>query len=252
MIQDNTFYKSLADYRIPKETRFAPVVPLSIAAELSDSNTLGNYHLLLAHDVLANPREYAEIYGNKGYTILMDNSLIELGYAMPIEEVLDAANIVGGQYIILPDTLKQADTTIQQVLNAYIVWKGIPAAKKHGVSLLPVIQGMSMREQFDCLFAFSNIPDVKGMCVPRVIADTYGTRKYLIEKVTRTFNVHMLGFSDNLMDDIACARMPGVVGIDFRQQAVRFNEEGARPHLRIAISFHEIRPLFPHLRAHRG
>lgn len=219
MIKDTTFNLPTSGaewlHRIP--ARFAPVVPLSIAKELQDAGHLGNYHLLLAHDVLAHPADYENVYAGRGYTILMDNSLVELGYAMPIAEVLEAAKIVGAQYLVLPDKLSDMEATIDMTLKALGEWGTIDSKKREGMGLLPVLQGKNMRELNIMLNRFCmnfTTGGITGMCVPRVIADTIGTRSEIIALTSRYYNIHMLGFSENFLDDIACARMPGVVGID--------------------------------------
>lgn len=214
MLQDNTFHKSKNIPHFETVARFAPVVPLELAKQMQEAGTLGNYHLLLAHDVLDKPEEYALVYANRGYTILMDNSLIELGYAMPLEKVAEAARVVGAQYIILPDTLSNASETVVQVDAAVDAWNSLPYERKEGLSLIAVVQGANHREQVTCLQYFRSLPIIKGVCVPRVIADTCQTRKWMIQEATKYYNVHLLGFSENFLDDIACARMPGVIGID--------------------------------------
>ena len=195
---------------------FAPVVPIEVARamEAHKPGSIGNYHLLLAHDVLERPTDYREVYGNKGYTILMDNSLVELGYPLPLMDVLAACEIVGAQYAILPDVLGDYEGTVERTENALIEWNNLPIEGRGDVQLLPVVQGCSHREHINFLCRFAGRMDIAGFCVPRVIADRQGSRKHIIHEITKFARVHMLGFSENLWDDVACARMPGVIGID--------------------------------------
>ncbi|MEB3067282.1 hypothetical protein, partial [Parvimonas micra] len=58
---------------------------------------------------------------------------------------------------------------------------------------------------------------VSWLSVPRKRVEAAGSRGDDIAKVlgtTEEFNIHLLGFSENLVDDIKCSRIPGVVGID--------------------------------------
>lgn len=220
MIKDRTFERHAGFNPLQLNTgmsihpRFAPVVPLVLADYMQSRGTLGNYHLLLAHDVLANPKEYRRIYADRGYTILMDNSLVELGYPLPLVEVLEACKIVGAQYAILPDKLNDMQATIDMTKEAIFRWRTIPTEQRGDVGLLPVLQGATHTEHMRMLSGFVMDNDVAGICVPRVIADTIGSRRWIINEAARFYNIHLLGFSENFLDDIACARMPGVVGID--------------------------------------
>ena len=194
--------------------RFAPVIPLEVACELSPS-VLGDYHLLLAHDVLAHAKWYEDLYKNKGMDILMDNSLIELGYAMPLREVVEAANIVGAQYVILPDTLRDFDATMNQFHNAMNELDEIPWRNKRHLEFVPVIQGKSATE------VIVMMDEVRTKCstvaIPRCMVEDFGSRRFAAYMAAkRGLRIHLLGFSgpENLIDDIACARMPRVMGID--------------------------------------
>lgn len=198
--------------------RFAPVVPIGIARILQNLGCLGDYHLLLAHDVLDKEDEYKEIYANKGYTIIMDNSLVELGYAMRIKDVIDAAKVVGAQHLVLPDTLKDASATWEQIKEALGQWVTIDPFIRDQFKLIPVVQGNSYSEHMELLQRINiskHIRDMPNVCIPRVIADTCGSRRHAIHAASQLgFRMHLLGFSENLIDDLACVRMPGVVGID--------------------------------------
>lgn len=199
---------------------FAPVVPLSIAACLKENNLLGNYHLLLAHDVLANPDAYKEIY--RPYTdgrpmdIIMDNSLIELGYPMEVLHVLEAAKVVGAKKVVLPDELGELDKTLRAVWDSVDVWHKLPMEVTKGIKPVAVVQGKNLSECLTCIreYAKSGIEDIS---IPRVLQKYLGSRSEItmIAHLHYGFqNIHLLGFSDNILDDVACTRQPGVKGID--------------------------------------
>jgi hypothetical protein len=101
--------------------RFAPVVPLAVAQALKNANLLGTYHLLLAHDTLAHPEAYREMYGAHALPVsddpkcvIMDNSVVELGEAMPFEQVQAAADIVDADFIVAADAFLEAEITIRR------------------------------------------------------------------------------------------------------------------------------------------
>lgn len=195
--------------------RFAPVVPLSIARMLQEQGALGDYHLLLAHDVLAHPKEYQEIYGGKGYDIIMDNSLIELGHPLPMVEVLEAAEIVGAQKFVFPDTLGDFRSTYDKVSKALDEWYDIPGDFAEVVKPVAVVQGNNYEECVRCLEQYINW-GIENISIPRVLVEKLGTRtEILMKALERGFSsIHLLGFSDDVLDDITCARLPGVSGID--------------------------------------
>lgn len=202
--------------------RFAPVAPLEIVKELEERNVLGDYHLLLAHDVLANREEYSNIFGGKGYDIIMDNSLIELGYPMSMPETMEAAKVVGASYFVLPDVLMDYDRTMAMTVKGLQEYDRIKHERPSETQLptpVPVVQGKNLDEMVNFISELDKINRMHNLfemfCVPRVIANQLGTRRDIIEAcVARGYVVHMLGFSDHKLDDIACARMPSVMGID--------------------------------------
>lgn len=196
--------------------KYAPVVPISLARKLKELDLLGNYHLLLAHDVLAKPKEYAEVYGDiPDATIIMDNSLIELGRPLEMTQVVEACQVVGAKYAVAPDILEEAEATYK------LICKALDDLDRLGAHVLPVpvLQGKTLEEYDWLLERFAEMIPALEFCgplaIPRVAVKTFGTRAKVIEKARGyDWTIHLLGFSDNLLDDIACARMPGVLGID--------------------------------------
>ena len=216
--------------------QFAPVIPLAIARGFEKRpKALGKYHLLLAHDVHAHEDEYAEVYGNKDadFDIIMDNSLIELGYPMPMKEVLDAAQVVGAKYFILPDHLSDADRTreaIARAMQEYYDLHGFSTQTgmhRKGIPLpMPVVQGRTVTQCVQMLQWL--VTHFKYCAIPRVLVEYLGTRAEItMIAANMGFKIHLLGFSENLIDDIACARIPGVMGID-SAVPVRLGLQGTR------------------------
>lgn len=193
--------------------RFAPVVPLHIAQALEREGQLGQYHLLLAHDVVARQDEYSALYSHRDWYIIMDNSVVELGGAVDPESIVQAAQCVGASYMIAPDVM--GDTI--KTLDAVDSFLAHPAVRKCSIPVMAVVQGRSDRDVDYCLHTYrvGVFPMVQGIAVPRLLVKHLGTRSRVTLEATRTWtDVHLLGFSDNMIDDVACARIPGVQGID--------------------------------------
>lgn len=199
---------------------FAPVVPLSIAACLRENDLLGGYHLLLAHDVLLQPSSYREIY--RPYTdgrpmdIIMDNSLIELGYPMEMLQVLEAAKVVNAKKVVLPDELGKLDKTLRAVWDSMNVWHTLPTKDTKEIKPVAVVQGKNLSECLTCIREYAKC-GIEDISIPRVLQKYLGTRSEIVMLAHAHYgyqNIHLLGFSDNILDDVACTRQPGVKGID--------------------------------------
>lgn len=210
--------------------KFAPVVPLSIAKHLQGGrvgDALGNYHLLLAHDVLAHPMEYNNIYGRyqgSGGTIIMDNSLIELGHPLDAHSMFRAACILKPDWVVLPDYLGDAKRTVETSWEAaHQLCALLPKQE-----LLGVVQGQTFDECLSCADELLRIGGVTALSVPRHLVEVLGSRIPLVQELfNRHIDVplHLLGFSDDLLDDCRAARFGNVMGID-SAQPVRLARKG--------------------------
>ncbi len=210
--------------------RFAPVVPLAIARQLQgkypNKDLLGNYHLLLAHDILKHPKEYQQVYGEvrrrygKDSFIILDNSIVELGKAMSIDDLMAASDILRPDCIVVPDVMGDGSATrlaAERFCREYAK-RMVAAGDPNNIpSLLGVIQGDSVADCMDTasLFYVQNL--IEYVSVPRIVGQKLGTRMGVLNQLAmspRFAGIHLLGFSDNLLDDVACARHPLVQGID--------------------------------------
>lgn len=197
-------------------TEFAPVAPLEVHKALHETGDLGTYQLLLAHEVLAEPQAYYEFWRDQiDQTIIMDNSLIELGHPMKIEKVMEAASIVGGDtsIVVLPDVLGDRIGTMALVFDALeeLDDTEIPDLE---VKTLAVAQGATPIDTFSCARDLIQL-GVDYVSIPRRLADGAGSRLWAARTVAAYHKpIHLLGFSDNNWDDIVTAGVAGVVGID--------------------------------------
>lgn len=191
---------------------FAPVGPHRVLQGLKDHDALGKYHLLLAHDVVEHEEEYHRIFDDQDDVfVIMDNSVIELGEPVSGEIMRKACNIVDPNLVVLPDYIACAEQTYNASLHAaHVDYKGLEP-------FLAVPQGLNYGEFTKCADRMLSIPGVRALSIPRHATAKLGTRMNLIWYITSRYpeiQLHLLGFSDDLEDDIRCARCSEVMGID--------------------------------------
>ncbi len=191
---------------------FAPVAPPQMLLSLKAEGLLGGYHLLLAHDIVAQEDLYSEVFeGFEGH-IVLDNSLIELGHPAPLEMMTKAYDIVQPTVTVLPDYLSNSRRTIDAHKGAVWAWN------KEGLGpFMAVPQGRSVGEACMCADQLSKLPWIHAWGVPRIITELAGSRIEVVDYLLGLGDerqVHLLGFSDDLEDDIRCAKEIGVMGID--------------------------------------
>jgi len=213
-------------------SQFAPVVPLACAKILQGANVqedhLGMYHLLLAHDILEHPKEYVHIYSEvrrryrRESFIIMDNSIIELGHPLKIKDLIAAAAIIQPDCIVIPDAMGDgADTRGLAAHFCREYAKAIYAMPEDEANIMPpllgVIQGRDVPDCMETASLFYVSALVEYVSVPRIIGQQMGSRMPVLTELTKSpqfKGIHLLGFSDNILDDVCCARHPGVMGID--------------------------------------
>lgn len=210
-------------------TGYSPVMPVALWHSLIEyqeqhleEEVLGDYFLLLAHDVLDHPKEYAEIFADRARVpkdsfVILDNSVIETGTPFDVEYLLAAANIVHADCIILPDVLENAHATIRVAKKAYETLMLEPGYSN--IPLMGVIQGRDIVEMQWCAMQYASMPFVQYYGCPRWVANKIGSRMIFknilgIEHAVKDRVVHMLGMSSDPYDDITCASLPGIMGID--------------------------------------
>jgi hypothetical protein len=203
--------------------RFAPVAPPQVLRGLKDmsDHIVGRYHLLLAHDVAARPEEYRGLLPDNSL-VIMDNSIIELGEPVDAETMKAALDVVPAQVIVLPDMIRDASRTLELSIQGAADYARIIDPRVQTFMAVP--QGKDLAELKECAWQLRQIPQVSHWGVGRFVTEMLGTRtdftSWLWENpakvITNRFSpfIHLLGFSDNLEDDLTCARYPGVLGID--------------------------------------
>jgi hypothetical protein len=155
-------------------------------------------------------------------TIIMDNSVIELGNAVDIKVIKKACDAVDVTTIVLPDVLLDGKATINSCKAALETWPnefrdylGSTNNGRRGFMYVP--QGKTIQEFAVAAQALAGHPDINFWGVPRNLVANLGTRRDAIELVyalNPSRRIHMLGFSDDICDDVVCARDRRVEGID--------------------------------------
>ncbi len=201
-------------------SQFAPVAPIQILEEMAKQKVLGTYHLLLAHHVLEAQDRFAVLFdGYKQSTIIMDNSLVELKEAASDATTLEACEVIGNQHWVIPvlrDVMGDGEATRRDSTDSYSWWQ----THAPHYPLMVVAQGKDWNDftaTVDHFLLSGDFPAIEYVGVPRKLVETLGTRQVAlqyIDAVSPMTNVHLLGFSDDVCDDIICANMPSVEGID--------------------------------------
>lgn len=204
---------------MPMPKSCAPVCGLAAMRQLNEEVVMGEYHLLLAHLILEDQNGWERFFHgirrlqHRDPFLIMDNSLVELDRPMDILAVIDAAHVVGAQVIVLPDILGNMQKTVALSGQASEAARGqkLPA----GCQLAGVVQGKSMDQCIACARSLITM-GVGMLMIPRILTQLLGTR-FLITQAIGDMGrpVHLLGFSNSLLDDIASVRShPMVSGID--------------------------------------
>lgn len=200
--------------------QFGPVAPPRLIKQLS-KRAMGSYHLLLAHDVVNFPKEYAELYNFSNANIIMDNSVVELGDAVTLDFILNACRTVKSVTVALPDVMSNGKATTEASLAAYDKWltafEALYGAGNQEWGFMFIPQGKTIEEWATCAQSMSHHRRINYWGIPRLLTIHSGTRRHGIEiayALNPVRKIHLLGFSENLVDDVVCARDPRVVGID--------------------------------------
>jgi hypothetical protein len=118
----------------------------------------------------------------------------------------------------MPDTLRNAqETVLASTQFAYAFDERFTNTRGHIMGLAGVIQGSNLAECLWCAAQLVRMPRVDLLCVPRVLREVLGTRMLITMMIGMKYpaiKVHLLGFSNDLLDDVATARLPNVHGID--------------------------------------
>lgn len=198
--------------------KYSPVAPIHILQGLHHKGLLTDYLLLLAHDVLAHPHEYEVLmedmnvaFGHHPF-IIMDNGVIELGQPVTVGQLLWAADTVHASVVVSPDVLKDLTATKKLVME-----QSSKIRAKYKMMLIP--QGGDPGQVYDCIeWMHNKFPgNMQYWGIPRWMTNEFGSRLGIMQRINELGSnqwMHLLGMSEKRKDDLTCARMPDVIGID--------------------------------------
>ena len=149
--------------------------------------------MCLTHLVMEYP-EYAEMIKNRpdNCFVMLDNSIIELGESVTLQDILDAADKVHADEIILRDGYPYANLTQQRIKE------DIEYLRKHNLTnkykIMAVCHGQNEKE-FKQTFEFINsIPEITCIGIPKVLSVWGGDRQNLFHIWKNTNKeLHLLG-----------------------------------------------------------
>lgn len=203
---------------------YCPVAPAHILKELIPFREPDYRILLLTHEVLKNPKEHRAAMAASA-TVILDNSVVELGTAASLQDVKAAVRALEPSthphlrrlVIALPDVYLDAKKTVESIGDNYPSW-GEKLLYEKSVEFMIIPQGQNLHEFTWCAETLLKIaPAATWIGVPRNLVRNLGTRRDAIA-VCRALSphksIHMLGCSDDIIDDVLCARMYEVDSID--------------------------------------
>lgn len=227
---------------------FAPVAPIQVLEGMwaAGPEVFGDYHLLLAHHTVAHKARFSDLFkaiADTGHpcTVIMDNSIVELGDAVGPEMVAEAvAQVRHGDILVhpvLPDVMGDGEATRQAIHDSYDEWTDTVG----GDGFMAVCQGSEIHDYFDTLEMVTNrtlYPHIDVIGIPRVLTKIVGSRvkaALAARRFVGSHKVHFLGFSDNITDDIDAVKIIRGSGIDsavplrYREVFTEFIDAGKRP-----------------------
>ncbi len=201
--------------------KYSPVAPINILEQLYVKGLLGGYLLFLAHDVLKNMQQYADLVSDLKMKyedelfIIMDNGVIERGEPVSVGDILEAANLVDANCVVGPDMPGDLAGTKKLMMDREV------ALIRRDFEMMFIPQGKDIKEVCNCIkwmaekFSGKRTPKYWG--IPRWIANEIGSRAGPINYINTYYEnskIHLLGMSHHLMDDIVSTKTRNVIGID--------------------------------------
>lgn len=157
------------------------------------------FNLVLAQYYLRQPKYAAMINRarDRHAFIMLDNGAAE-GKQVPFYSLMEAANDMDADEVVLPDVIKDCDATIEAHLNKDVL-RSIPP--KHR-AICP--QGSTWDEWTNCLHYLGTVMEYQfaTICIPKHLETLEGGRGYAMEVLMRhqlhlSHHIHWLGFSEN-------------------------------------------------------
>lgn len=206
---------------------YCPVAPPLFLEQMGIQGLLGRHHLTLAHDIVKpeNSGIYSKVFRAGSYLfdlIILDNSVVELGSAVKVEMIVEAAQTIWPTCVVLPDVYLKGKETSKSCQEAIDPWHHalIKAFSTIGIRRPPFMylpQGKSFKEFAESATTLVGDPRITWWGIPRNIVEHHGSRRraiLLCKALAPTRRIHLFGFSDNMIDDLLCSQMKEVYSID--------------------------------------
>lgn len=142
--------------------KLASIVPMKNVERTFD----GDYAMMLTHLAKYYPKRKDLPYASRQCYRILDNSLIELGGAVDMVQLIEAAEMCEADEIILPDVFKDATATLKSVVQA-IEWLD-DHQLKHKYRLMAVCQGDTPEEFERCFRTLESLPSIHCIGIPKV------------------------------------------------------------------------------------
>lgn len=216
--------------------KFAPVGPVHILREILDAGEFREYHLLLAHHTMERAEEFTSLindYHSGRYgaynpaTIIMDNSIVELGGAVEDDLIRKAVETIktgssdATVIPVLPDVMGDGLQTRLASAEAYERWidDQMPGDGFMLVTQGPTFVDFAALVDFFFIHFREDFKLINWVGIPRKLVSSLSDHSRAravryIQTVAPHVKIHLLGFSEDIHDDILCASLPAVTGID--------------------------------------
>lgn len=153
----------------------------------------------LTHLVQKYPDTYAEIARNrdKDCYLMLDNSIVELGESVTLKEILEAADKVQANEVILRDSYPNGPRTIERIKEDIQYLRDNNLTNKY--KIMAVCHGENI-EDFKATFEYINsVPEITCIGIPKVLSKWCGERKSLSDIWLNTEKeIHLLGSWNSL------------------------------------------------------
>lgn len=140
--------------------KIASIVPVKNIEHTFDNS----YAMMLTH--LKDYYPQTAIQQRNNCYRIMDNSLIELGGAVDIDQVYEAAKQCQAHEIILPDVFRDATKTRQSIYDA--LDKLSKKGRLYDFRLMAVCQGSTVEEFVNCFKSLCCFPEIHTIGIPKV------------------------------------------------------------------------------------
>lgn len=246
-------------------------------ALISPTSILKNFcltskvQMCLAHRILSEDSEYIEFYrkqSDNGATVILDNSLWELGDAMTIDKLIEAAKLVKPTELIVPDVFRDGPATLKRFNNftfqAMAAGFDGPCSEEYPWQKnFVVVHGKDRQEWLECFDALNENHLAHTIGLPKVLDDIWnpGGRIGCVSFLEATGRVspekryHCLGIWDDPIEVLCLSRHKWIRSLDTAlpihagMHGIRFDgmlglsrRRPRRPHIYFDVSAEDLEP----------